>query len=427
MPAEPEFDKQVPAFLVKSHPYAVHHGAVGIARNLGRLNIPVYALVENRLAPLALSRYLSGYFLLNADELGPAGLLKALAAAASEIGRPAVLIPTDDEAACLIAEHAGALKRSYLLPAVPPGLPRQLANKADLYSLCNKHGMPCPQHVSLQSAADAEEFIARAIFPAVIKVPARSAALSGFRNTQVVETSSKLIAACEKAQQLKLPAIILQEYISGEDWIVHAYANQETKCFMAFTGRKLRSYPPSAGITTLGLPLSNDALVARIKDFVDATGYSGLMDIDCRLDDRDGQFKLLDFNPRVGMNFRMFEDEAGMNVVRALHLDLTGRKIYCSPMAERRLFIVEPHDLAACLDVWRKGRRKPGRLLSPFKGARELAWFNSRDPLPFLSMCIHLAAALVLRSVKLLFKPQRLFDRKPANLTQHGDAEAPPA
>jgi hypothetical protein len=30
----------------------------------------------------------------------------------------------------------------------------------------------------------------------------------------------------------------------------------------------------------------------------------------------------LDFNPRVGAQFRLFEDDAGSDVVRALHLDL---------------------------------------------------------------------------------------------------------
>ena len=61
--------------------------------------------------------------------------------------------------------------------------------------------------------------------------------------------------------------------------------------------------------------------------FCRAIGFSGIADLDWRLDRRDGRYKLLDFNPRVGAQFRLFETDAGIDVVRALHLDLTGRPV----------------------------------------------------------------------------------------------------
>jgi D-aspartate ligase len=79
------------------------------------------------------------------------------------------------------------------------------------------------------------------------------------------------------------------------------------------------------------------------------------MDIDYRFDKRDGKYKLVDFNPRVGLNFRIFDDHAGINVVRALHLDLTGRSIRRTPMVEGRLLIVESMDPVACFNYLRRG------------------------------------------------------------------------
>ena len=49
--------------------------------------------------------------------------------------------------------------------------------------------------------------------------------------------------------------------------------------------------------------------------------------MDWRRDERDGKYKILDCNPRVGQNFRMFENAAEIDVVRAQHLDLSGRPI----------------------------------------------------------------------------------------------------
>jgi D-aspartate ligase len=44
---------------------------------------------------------------------------------------------------------------------------------------------------------------------------------------------------------------------------------------------------------------------------------------------------------RIGQNFRMFESGAGVDVVRARHLDLSGRGINSAAMIEGRLFTVE--------------------------------------------------------------------------------------
>src|SRR5262249_30263414 len=112
-------------------------------------------------------------------------------------------------------------------------------------------------------------------------------------------------------------------------------------------------------------------------------------------DRHDGKFKLLDFNPRLGMNFRMFDDQAGINVVRALHLDLTGRRVKRSPLVEGRTFIVEPYDLFACLSYLRRRMVTVRKLLSSWHGSREFAWFSWRDPLPSFAMSIRMLPKLV--------------------------------
>ena len=52
-------------------------------------------------------------------------------------------------------------------------------------------------------------------------------------------------------------------------------------------------------------------------EFIKRIGFTGIVDLDWRFDRRDGRYKLLDFNPRMGAQFRLFENEAGVDVVRA--------------------------------------------------------------------------------------------------------------
>ena len=53
-------------------------------------------------------------------------------------------------------------------------------------------------------------------------------------------------------------------------------------------------------------------------------GYRGLVDVDFRLDPRDGIYKLLDFNPRMGAASRVFRSSAGLDLVQIALLDLVG-------------------------------------------------------------------------------------------------------
>lgn len=306
------------------------------------------------------------------------------------------LLPTDDSGAVFIAEHAKALSCWFLFPHLPAGLPRQLADKTSLYSLCRGLGISCPEHALPTSIDQVREFIARATFPVVVKAAEHSRRLNNRYSSFIVQSPEELLAFCGSAECFRRPNMILQEYIPGEDWIFHGYRNPETGCFVGFTGKKLRSYPPFAGPTTLGVSVLNEPLSRQAEAMLRVIGYSGIVDLDYRRDERDGRYKLLDFNPRVGANFRMFEDRAGIDVVRALHLDLTGKDVRRSPMIEGRTFIVELHDLFASFAHLRRGELTVQTWRRSLSGTRELAWWSSDDPLPFLVM----GARLLLRAAE---------------------------
>jgi D-aspartate ligase len=366
--------------------------------------VPLYAIVEDRYDPLATSRYLTGAFVLETGDLEDDLLLNEMATIGKALNRPMILVPTDDGAAVFIAEHANELRQSFLFPHLPAALPGQLTNKSSLYDLCKRFGVPCPENVFPKSIEDVHEFIERAIFPVIFKATSQWRPRNIVSTTLFVKTPEELLAIYRDVQSEQRPNVMFQEYIPGDDWILHGYCSQKSNCFLPFTGRKLRSYPPFAGFTTLGMSVTNEQLASQTQSFVRAIGYSGIMDIDYRFDKRDDKYKLLDFNPRVGANFRMFDDQEGINVVRALHLDLTDRCIRRSPLVESRVFIVEPYDLAACYCYWRSGDLTIRELQSSFLGSREFAWFNWRDPLPFLSMSIRLLLRVVSRLVSAVWR-----------------------
>lgn len=386
----PELDRTVPALLVKVGRYPQHHGGVGAIRTLGRCGVPVYAMVEDRFTPAALSRRLAGRFVCPTSGLEePAALVDALLRVGEAIGRRAVAVPTDDEAAVLLAEHADRLGRYFLLPPVPADLPRELASKAGLHRLCGEYGVPTPR-AAAPAGHDALLALAREWgYPLILKnleawTRLRAPVVGA---TTLVRDEAELLAAVPPAGASSVPSVLVQEYLppeSSQDWFTHLYCPADGAAHLVFTGRKLRSWPPQAGVTTRACALPNPELADAASEFCRKLDYRGAADLDWRLDVRDGHYKLLDFNPRTGAQFRVFENERGVDVVRAMHLDLTGRPIPMAPQREPRTFVVGQLDLPSALcAAWRERRLPPGLLLGELLSRDvERAWLCRDDPLP---------------------------------------------
>jgi predicted ATP-grasp superfamily ATP-dependent carboligase len=112
-------------------------------------------------------------------------------------------------------------------------------------------------------------------------------------------------------------------------------------------------------------------------------GYRGILDIGYRYDARDGQYKVLDINPRIGSTFRLFTAENGLDVARALYLDLTGQPVPESNVREGRKWLVEVEDFKSCVEYHRRRQLTLREWVRSFRGVEESAVFALDDMRPF--------------------------------------------
>jgi predicted ATP-grasp superfamily ATP-dependent carboligase len=400
--------KNVPVLLVKVGRYPHDYGGLGVVRTLGRMGVPVYAMVEDRFTPVATSRYLTGRFVRTSSGLeDPAHLVELLLDLGRSIGRPAIAVPTDDEAAVLLAEHADELTACFLLPRVSPGLPRRLASKDTLHELCRRNGVPTPR---IAVPANVQELLAagRSLgYPVVIKNRepfARLRAPAAGTSTVI----SNEVELRERFPSEPLPSLLLQEYVpreEAEDWITHLYCGAGGEAQVVFTGLKLRSWPPYAGFTTRADARPNPRLARQATEFCRTIKYGGIADLDWRFDRRDGQYKLLDFNPRRGAQFRLFETVGGVDVVRALYLDLTGRPVPRERQNYARQFAAGHLDLPSAVISGFRERRLPSRTAP--NGTVERAWLSIDDPTPSVVEAARFTEAVAGRAVRLLCARRR--------------------
>ncbi|GAA3446531.1 carboxylate--amine ligase [Planomonospora venezuelensis] len=377
------FDTSVPALVLKVGEYALHHGGLAVARTLGRLGIPVYGVHEDRFSPAGLSRYATGRFVWRTGDQRHyrRQLLDGMGMVAERIGRPAVLIPTDDHAALFAAEHAEVLRDRFLIPAQAASLVRGVIDKAELHARCRALGFAVPEATTVTGADGLASFARTAAFPVVAKraVPLLLPDGRRARSTRIVRGLGELLRLDVSS------ALLLQEHIPaehGEDWLFHGYCDARSECPVAFTGRKLRSFPPGAGETALGRSERNPALEHQARSLLRELGYRGPVSMDYRFDRRDGRYKLLDLNPRVGAIFRLFATDSGLDVVRALHLDLTGRPVVAGEPVDGRVVMVESNDVRSAWSLLRARRLTPHEWWSSWRAIHETAWFAPDDLVP---------------------------------------------
>jgi predicted ATP-grasp superfamily ATP-dependent carboligase len=369
------------------------HCGVGVIRSLGRLGVPIYCVHGHSAAPSLRSRYSRRAFKWDIEHESPGASVDYLVDLARSIGGRPILIPTEDISCLFVDEHAHALGEAYRIPRRPPGLAQSLSSKEGMHFLCRRFAIPTPATSFPKTREDVEKFASTATYPLMMKgVDNREFLGTPGAGKMIVTSPENLLSTYEDVTQgLEQRAVILQEYIPGDAqsvWMFNGYFDENSDCVLGITGQKLRQYPPYIGQTSLGYCIENPTVQELTRRFMKAVGYTGILDIGFRYDARDGQYKLLDVNPRIGAAFRLFVAENALDVVRALYLDLTGQHVRTAAARERRKWVVENYDLVASAKYYRDEALRPREWLRSFRGVEEAAWFSWDDLLPFGAMWI---------------------------------------
>lgn len=393
--------------------------ALGIMRSLGGQDIPVYGVDPDRWSPGMASRFCRGRIITSLDDENRKELLRRLLETGKRIGRPSILISTSDETSVFVADNAKSLKKYFLFPENSPSLVKSLMSKKEMYHLAKKHNVPTAYTEFPESYKDAEAFSEKASFPVMIKgiLGNRLQAKTG-KKMVIVSTSEELLKNYRLLEDPELPNLMLQEYIPGEDdqiYIFNGYFNKRSECLAAFTGHKIRQFPIHTGCASLGICKWNETVADMTVRFMKAVRYKGILDIGYRFDARDGLYKVLDINPRIGQAFRLFLSDDGMDVARAMYLDLTGQEVSPSSPREGRKWLIEDYDLISSYHYFKEGRLGFSEWIKSFKRVEEGAWFSATDPLPFLMM----SAKLIKRTIS--------WSRKRVNFQAHREASPRPA
>lgn len=367
------------------------HGGLAIVRSLGRLGVPVYAVHGDRWTPAFFSRYCRERLRWDLHAAAPEQSLCFLNELGRRIGRRSVLIATSDIGAMFVADHADRLAEWFIFPNQDRDLIRSLCSKRDMYCLARRWNVPTPETAFPRSRIDVVEYLEAARFPVLLKPIYSGLAGRAVPRILLVHTKRELLERYDAIEDPAMPNLMLQEYIPGGDemtWTFNGYFDRAGECRVAFTGRKLRNYPPYFGQASLGVCVRNDDVARTTIEFMKAIGYRGPLDLGYRYDGRDGRYKVNDVNPRVGAMFRLFVATNGLDVARALYRDMTGQPVVPASTVEGRKWIVEDCDWISALRYCRDGRLTLGAWRASLRGIEETSYIAKDDAWPIAGAVI---------------------------------------
>jgi D-aspartate ligase len=385
-------DTTTPVILVQGVPNPVQHGLLAAARSLGRFGVPVFAVFKEADGPCQRSKYLRGSATLDVRRVSPTQLIETILRL-TDHDRP-LLIPADD-VAVMALDRVDLVHERCLLARQRPGVVQQLSDKRQLLDVVRRLSIPSPSTFVVSDRSELQETLGKITFPVVLKTadPFVLRATSGAASVTIAKRAAELTESYERMPPCLQASALVQEYIPGStaDWIFNGCFDRSSACLFRGTGIKMRQLPLGTGAATLGVSLPNAVVTDLSLALVTAMGYTGMIDVDYRYDRRDGRYKLLDVNPRLGASFRLFVADDGTDVLRAHYLDATGQPVPRSHARDGRKWLVELRDLRSCLKLVRNGQLNVSAWLRSMAGVEEMAWFDSRDLAPFAAMLRHYA------------------------------------
>jgi D-aspartate ligase len=305
--------------------------ALGAVRSLGRRGIPVWVLTDEHLLA-GVSRYARRRLpWLDAGDAERVEYLRSLARWHGLDGW--VVFPSGDEAAALIARNHETLAERYRLTTPPWEMLHWAYDKRSTNQLAEQTGVDTPW--TFQPASREQLAAMDITFPVLLK-PAYKQSANAFTNAKAwrVEDRETLLARYDEARRLVDPDTIMVQGLipgGGESQFSYAALCQGGQVLASITARRTRQYPLEFGQASTFVESIEEPEVERLsRGLLGALCYDGLMEVEFKLDGRDGRYKLLDLNPRI-WGWHTLGGKAGVDFTYLQWLLVCGQ-----PVAEQR-------------------------------------------------------------------------------------------
>jgi predicted ATP-grasp superfamily ATP-dependent carboligase len=365
---------------------------LGIVRSLGRRGVACVGVGIRGELGLG-SRYCKPVFSFDPVERAR-DALEVLLDEGKKYPEKGILYQTTDEHVLFISRFRKELSASFLFAIPSEDVVESMLNKRRLYEVAEKVGISYPKTYYAENIDEVMEISNEVEFPAFIKpcwshLWRRSFRGKGFkvnRPDELVEKYKQIFKAKQEA--------LVQSIVTGPDsniTEVHAYLSAKCDPQATFVSRKLRQHPNNFGIGTCHESIHDQEALEIALKFYRNIRYRGLGHLELKRDDRDGKYKLLELNLRLGTH-SILPTCAGVNFPLIQYLDLSGRSIGSIDYKDSVMWLDASMDFLSARELWKVYRTFS--LSAWFHSIRNVdchAYFAADDLKPFFRRYLDLA------------------------------------
>jgi len=359
---------------------------LGIVRSLGQRGIPV-CVIDDEYSIARFSRY-TVHAVTVKDLRDESRTVAAILDIGSQLNLDGwVIYPTRDETVAALSRARARLCNQFRVPTPPWETVRATWDKRETYQLAASLDIPTPQtwyppHVDALDEIDAAPPFA--IKPAIKEHFVYATRSKAWR----ANTRAELRARFKQAAAIVPPGeVMVQELIPGGGSQQFAYCAfyKDRTAHATMVVRRQRQHPPEFGrASTFVQTVEQPLLEALSERFLNAIDYYGLVEVEYKLDARDGKFKLLDVNART-WGYHTLGQRAGVDFAYLLYADQVGEKSehYRARAGIRWVRLVT--DVPTGVAGMAGGELSLRSYLRSLASFDVEAVFSARDPLPGLA------------------------------------------
>jgi predicted ATP-grasp superfamily ATP-dependent carboligase len=294
----------------------------------------------------------------------------------------AALLPLSDVALRFVAGRYAELGERFQVARLVPEVVHAMLDKRRTLELAIEAGIPAPRQWELTEPGAVATVVSALTFPVIVK-PRHTYELVRRSGRKFLWAHDPGGLEAALAAVADLPGgVTISEFVPGPDTRLGSYnaIRHEGRVLGEFTKRVLRRHPTNEGPATLHRMADVPEAAALGRRFFEHVGLEGLGNVEFKLDERDGTWKLIECNHRLTAAAELIQ-RSGLDVVGALYRQAVGDPVGFGGEPADRWYWYPVNDLRAASAVSR--RAVAGWCAMPFRRP-VLPYAHLDDPRPSL-------------------------------------------
>lgn len=301
-------------------------------------------------------------------------------------GRKLLLLACGDDYAKLIISNKDKLTPYYSVPYIDQSLMEKIVLKENFYKICEQYDFAYPK-TALCTFENKDTFAMDFSYPIIIKasnsVAYWNCSFPGKKKVFVAHDEAEKTAIIDAIYSSTYKDnLTIQEFIPGDDSfmrVLNAYVGKDGKVKLMSLGNPILEEHSPEGIGSYAAIINtfDEALLDKVRVFLEDIGYTGFANFDMKYDERDGQYKLFEINLRNGRS-SYYVSASGHNLMKYVADDhIYEKEIPLTYAKDEHLWLIIPKGVLFKYAQNDALKRKAKQLISAGKSTNSL--FYNKD------------------------------------------------